>query len=389
MGSDHTQSCYVRAVQITLAPTRRTSRPRCDWRRSSTAVLVLAVLLAAGPVVGQEAPTPTPDATVTPGGASTPPGANAAGEHAPPSGDDPCAPPEHPDGSWLDRFNRTLDATVCSSAVWFDSFFGDRRAVEEYRSTGGLVSMHLYDTAYDGFEARFSFRAHYALPNLNNRFDAFIGRQTRDEYLTDTADTSGSGNPYLGLDQEERMLVGLGWNPTGRHDNGFRVSAGVQLGLPMNPYVQARYRVLRPLGAHSQFHWRQTMFWERENHLGTTTRLDVERRLSGALLLRWSGTGTFSGGSDGVDWWTHVTLFHSLSPRRALAYTVWDSGATEGEVPVTEYGVRVTYRQRVARDWLFADVGPILSWPRRHREEPRAPSWGAVAGIEMQFGTWR
>jgi hypothetical protein len=302
---------------------------------------------------------------------------------------DPCTPGEDLGKSWIDWINRKVDSAVCQSSMWFDGFFGDDRADEIYGTTGGRVSTHLYWTEYDDFDPKLRFRAHYVLPNLDNKVDAFVGRETRDEYLTDTRDPSDPGNPFFGLDDEEELLVGLGYSPDRRPDRRLRFSVGANLRWPPEPYAKVNYRRIFELDQLSLLRWRQTVFWELEDQLGTTTNLDLERRLGASFLLRWAINGTISGITDGIDWWTNLTLYQSLSSRRALAYTVWSTGETLAEVPLNETGIRVVYRQRIARDWLFVDVGPSVSWPRWVPEDLREPSWGAVIGAEMLFGSWR
>jgi hypothetical protein len=271
--------------------------------------------------------------------------------------------------------------------MWFDHFFGDDRAFDEYNQAGGRVSGHLYWTEHDGIDPKFRFRVRYPLPNLDNRVDAFIGRETRDEYLTDVGGSSDPTAPLFGVDDEEELLIGLGYHPVRGDVQRFRVSFGVKVDFPPEPYVKARYRYVRPLGRSSLFRWRQTVFWELEEQAGTTTNLDLERRLGDPFLLRWTNTGTISGRTEGVDWWSNLTLFHSLSDRRAFAYTVWASGESQREVPLEEYGLRMVYRQRVHREWLFVDIGPLVSWPKDEAGEERQLSLGAVIGVEMLFGS--
>jgi hypothetical protein len=308
------------------------------------------------------------------------------GEEEPP---DPCVPPQEFGKSVADWINRRVHRTVCSSAVWFDGFFGGGRTYDEYSHTGGRASVHLIWTEHDGFDPKLRFRVRVALPNLDERFDAFVGRESRSDYLTDAYDSSDPGSPLFGLDEEEDLLIGLGYSPVRGNRRRFRVSFGAKVDVPPEPYVKARYRYVHFFGERSMFRWRQTVFWELEDQFGITTNLDLERRFGHDYLLRWANTGTVSGISEGVDWWSNLTLYHSVDSRRAIAYTVWVTGETEAPVTTEEYGIRVVYRQRVHRDWLFVDIGPQISWPREGPLDLREPSFGAIIGFEMHFGERR
>ncbi len=302
---------------------------------------------------------------------------------------DPCASPEDLGQAWVDWLNRRVHSTVCHSAMWFDGFFGDDRVYDEYAHTGGRVSTHLTWTQYDGFDPQLRFRVQANLPNVDRRVHAFVGRETRDEYLTDTSDRSNPGGSLARFDEEEELLFGLGYAPQRGEYDRISFSLGANMSWPPEPYVKATYRYLHMFSDQALIRWRQTVFWELEDQLGTTTNVDLERRLGDPFLLRWTNTGTISGITEGVEWWTTLTLYHTLSTRRALAYTLWVSGRSEAPVDLQEYGVRVVYRQRIARDWLFLDVGPIVAWPRWEVGEVRETSWGALVGVEMLFGERR
>jgi hypothetical protein len=301
---------------------------------------------------------------------------------------DPCTSPDVVGQSWVDWINRTMQRSVCGSAMWFDSFFGDERASAEYGRAGGRASAHVVWQEHDGFDPRLRFRVNFPLPNLSERADAFVGRETKDEYLTDVADRSDPGGPLSGFADDEDLLLGLGYSPRRGGGKRFRLSGGVKVDAPPEPYVKFRYYHRHEFSERSQLRLGQTVFWELEDRFGTTTNLDLERRLAEPLLLRWANTGTISEITNGVEWWSNLTLFQRVDHLRALAYTLWITGETDAPVDLSEYGARIVVRRRVYREWLFVDFGPIVSWPREELHEEREMSWGATVGVEMLFGTW-
>ncbi len=299
---------------------------------------------------------------------------------------DPCVSPDDLGQSWLDWLNRTTHRTVCASSMWFDSYFGEEQTFEEYSRTGGRMSIHTFYTQRDEFDARFRFIVRVNLPNLDRRLHAFVGREAREEYLTDSENLLPPGSLPTTLDDERQLLIGLGWTPQRNNFDALTFRVGVRVEWPPAPYVKAIFRHNVFFSDATSLRWRQTVFWAQEDQLGTTTNLDLDQRLSDHVLIRWTNTGTVSGITEGVEWRTSPTLFQTISSRDALAYSAWLTGATGTPIQVEEYGLRVVYRRRVARDWLFLDVGPIVTWPRRDIEETRETSWGAMIGFEMQFG---
>ena len=51
-----------------------------------------------------------------------------------------------------------------------------------------------------------------------------------------------------------------------------------------------------------------------------------------------------------------------------------------------EYGLRATYRQSVWREWLYAEVGGGVYWPRELLAEEREASPLVLVGLEVHFG---
>jgi len=299
---------------------------------------------------------------------------------------DPCREPQLDGADWLDALNLRLYRTVCGSARWFDSFFGTRNTFDRGYATYGWVSTHLVWSEYDGFDPRFRFRARISLPNLNERFNLLLGRMPEDEYLTDTEASASElpGSFRDTLDQD--WLVGLGYDPISTPRTHLKFSLGASLGWPPQPYARARYLTHWVLSERHLTRFRQIVFWKRDDGFGTTTSVDLDWRLGRRDMVRWASSGTFSESTRGVLWSTSLTHFHDLGSGRGLAVKYWQNGETDHPVPVREYGLRVTYRQSVWREWLFAEVGGGVFWPRELLEERRQASPLVLAGLEVHFG---
>jgi hypothetical protein len=303
---------------------------------------------------------------------------------------DPCAPMEAAGESWIDWLHTKVYTSVCGSALWFDNFFGNERIEVESDETHGRLSLHVVWSEYDDFDFRGRFRAHINLPNVDNRFHAFFGRLDKEEYLTDTVDTIE--DPYSAFRETEGndWMVGLGYNPLrGRSNHKLRISAGVKVSFPMDPYVKTQYRFHHLFGDNRLVRFRQTLFWRNEERLGTTTNIDLDQRINHRFLLRWANTATLTQESDGVRWWSNLALYHDLSSGRAMAYKIWWRGETEAPVTVRETGFRIIYRQQIWREWLFGDVETGVSWPQEYPHQKREASFCIGVGFEMKWGRWQ
>jgi hypothetical protein len=190
----------------------------------------------------------------------------------------------------------------------------------------------------------------------------------------------------LGAPEDDAVLLGLGYSQPVPGAGQFDVGIGTTLDSSPNPYLKGRYRLVLPFLEHNLLRLRETLFWQREDGVGTTTRFDLDRLLSQRMLARWTGSATWADGTEGVRWFSSVTLYQAIGARRALAYQVGASGETLADVALRDYGLRLIYRQRFLRDWLFLELRTSVSWPRETLPETRGRDLGIGAAVEMWFG---
>jgi len=290
--------------------------------------------------------------------------------------------------AWIDRVHSSLYRITCSSSTWFDSLFGSGRYDQEYRATNGNVTLGALWSQRDGVGKLVRFRARMYFPRLSDRFHAFIGRVDPDEFVTE------SKNDIYGLPRafdrnlNDSVLLGLGYNEPLQKGGSFDADTGVHLQFPLDPYVKGSYRYARPISERDLLHIRETLFWENIEGFGTTARADLDHVISDHYLLRWSSSGTFSEKSEGLRWNSGITLYHVVSTTKqsTFAYETTISGSTQSEVPLTDYGVNVFYRQSVWRTWLMLQLRTGIDWPRYSLSESRHSNLSAGLAFEMNYG---
>ena len=301
-------------------------------------------------------------------------------------GIDPCAVPASPEEAWVDRMQKGVFWTVCSTARWFDGFYGEPEDYDEYRSTYGRLGVAVeYDEQGSRWDLDTRFKARYEFPNLERKLDAFVGRVDEEDFVEGRGEDFGSLPPIF-QETDAEWLAGLGYSPAHSARSRFDVDGGVRIDFPMDPFVRARWRTIRPLGSKRLFRFSQTAFWRRSLGTGTTSAMDIERALSRRLLARASASGTVAEEIDGLDWRVASTLYHLLREDTALAYQLEGRGQTDDEIPVYDWSVGMIYRQRVWREWLFLELRGRVHWPRQELEEEREPEAGFAVGFEILFG---
>ncbi|MBS1200625.1 MAG: hypothetical protein H6R27_1303 [Proteobacteria bacterium] len=296
-------------------------------------------------------------------------------------GDKPSGP------AWIDRMHVGLYRTMCSTAVWFDGFFGSARFDDEYQATHGRLSVGTLWDERDQWDPSVRFRLQMQLPKLSDRYSVFVGKLDPDEYVTELRDDFDALPRQFGAAGDDAVLLGLGYSQPGRRAGHFDVGVGLTLESPVGPYIKGTYRVAVPMFERNLLRLRETVFWEEPEGFGATTRFDLERLFTDALLARWTVSGTFSQETEGVRCFSSVTLFQNLRNGRALSYQVGINAESEREVPIVDYGLRVIYRRTIFdREWLFLELRSGVTWPRESLEEQREPVLGGGVAVEMMFG---
>ncbi len=339
-------------------------RSRC----ARTAILVAAgsALLARGSPLSAQQPA-LPDSTAT----------------------DPCAPDAVEQEAWLDWIHAKVHRTVCGSALWFDSFFGDARVDDERDATFIRVGAGASWDNREGWGGDYRFRAKVSFPNLEDRANLVLGRGSLEEVLSGEAESFEEPAPILDeADEEETAwLLGLGFVPLRGEKSRVGLDAGVRLVWPPDPYVRANYRLNHRLSSGTLIRFRQTAFWESVEGLGTTSRLDLDRALGPRFLVRLRGTGTVSERAEGLRWQTGLQLYQYLGPSAgALRWEGILLGETGREVPFRDAKLRLSYRRNLARDWFFLEVRAGVHWPREEPEEERRATPEAGLGFEIASG---
>ena len=300
---------------------------------------------------------------------------------------DPCAGNTTGD-TWLDKTQRGIGWTVCGTARWFDGFFGDRSRYEAtITETNGRLGAFGYYDQRNGFDPDYRFRVKLALPTAKRRAKLLFGRgddrQLIEERGTNDADTLPNRFETV---QDTTWLLGLGYQKGGGLKKGFDTSVGVQIRNPPDPYGKLRYFRNWALTDETLFRWRQTAFWTQRRGFGTTTNIDLDVLLSERFMTRFANAGTVAEDRDGLDWNSSLTLYQSLSNRRALSYRAFVFGLTGAPESLNNYGLELRFRRRILRSWLFVEFLGSVSWPKYLPEEPRELNPGAGIGFDMYFG---
>ncbi len=286
--------------------------------------------------------------------------------------------------SWLDRSHAYMSQRLCEPAAWFDGFFGDPRALEE-TPVGTFIRLRnsLEWDQSEGWGFGLRVRANIELPRVSDRVRLLISRD--DDLSGDLRD-----GPTTDGDGDERTRLGLRFIAAAQESSQLDLDGTIRVSSDgLNPRLRARYRHVVGLTSRTLIRATQTAFWEREEGLGTTSRVDWEWLPDRNALIRWSARGTLSEESEGVDWRTSLTAFRQLDLRTAVRTEVGAFGYTRPRFEAEEYFVAVRLRRQFARPWLFYEIQPEYAWPLDEKTGRRGSDWRLTFTLEIQFENQR
>ena len=303
----------------------------------------------------------------------------------------PCRQPPPEDAPLIDDAHRKLYETLCGAALWFDGLFGERNdlSVASARHTSGRLEISGLNSDYEGTKFRVRGNVRFDFPNLDKRWNAFVGRDDQDDFIRDRSEGLALRSQFLDFADENRWLAGLGYALPGTYKQRTDFRVGGKLGSEPEIFAQGRFRRNFFINDRNLFHFRETVFWTNRDGFGSTTSLDFDHVVNQKMLLRWGNIGTVSEATDGLEWRSAVLLYQSLGGAKALAYEVFVRGESAWEVPIKEWGARSIYRHPLLhRDWLAGEVVLGYSWPRFELEDEREGSLTVGLGLEILVGGW-
>jgi len=299
----------------------------------------------------------------------------------------PCMGEKGFEQTWFDRTHSYLTAILCQPSVWFDDFFGQQRAGEDW--PGSLIRWRgsIRFDEKEGTAFRSAFDASFRLPKMDRKFKLVVQSESRD----DPTNTHPDNDPYdleqpLGPAGTEDRQTTAGLRYYIKDTRKFRLSAGggLKMGNPVQPYVRLRLRYTEPLGTSTLLRLTPAVIWLKEEGINRSFRIDLEQRMSEDILVRASQSLVRKELTPGILWGSVLTLYDRLTKVTVVALEAGATGTTDSGFRVERYRLATRLRSNFLRKWLFLEVEPEYYWPRDELGDYhlfRAISFN----LEMQF----
>ncbi|HEY6839355.1 MAG TPA: hypothetical protein VI389_11470 [Geobacteraceae bacterium] len=281
-----------------------------------------------------------------------------------------AAPPkEEPTGieKSIDETHTLLEQSILEQAIRLDNFFGEVKA-DSQRRTSYELRLRTSVRVDDGGNLRFgaSLRANAVLSRISNRLRLAISGDSEPEPFAPSL-PEDPGNPGFDRTSQTTRIVntelryGLLQTPT----MDLFAGAGFRLVLPPEAFLRTRFQYTHRFSDVTLMRVAETLYTKNTDALGETTEFAIERSLNPKTLLRWASTGTVSYELEGLEWGSEISLMRELSPKSAITVTTGVYGNTTHDDVITNYRLATRYRRNFLRKWLFYEIEPEVSWPRR------------------------
>ena len=288
----------------------------------------------------------------------------------------PAVPEDQDDTGWsmgeqVDELQKDISSGILHVSHQFDSFFGEDIIDDD--QDGTLVRLQIKAEVAESNKRSLSSRisVRLRLPQLHERvqliFDDFVEGNDEKDIIQEVKDSEPlTGIRYVLQSEKAR----------------FNVDLGVKVRMEPDAFIRARVSKVFPMDPWS-LKLSQDVYWFVRDGPGEVTQVRFSRRLNDSYLFRASTRGKWDESHDGITVGQAFALYHEVSVRRAIRYTVSAAMPTSPSTVMDEYNAIVTWRQLVRGDWLYVEVEPNASFPRE-RDYKFTPS--IIFKLEMMFG---
>lgn len=271
----------------------------------------------------------------------------------------------------VDRVRSSTQTRLCNTVGWVDSWFGDDKEFDG-KGFSSKVSIGYRHDEVDGLDPRLRVRIRTKLPNVSERFNAFIGRVEEDSFISNT-EVDGDSLSNVGLrstdDDDSEWLIGLGYRKPSNESNGWDYSVGAKLSGGLSPYAKTAHRYLFQTAENQFWHTTQTIFWQKEDGFGVSSNLDYTYVVGQRDILESNASVKYTEEAEQLEWFASTSWHHSLSRTVGISSSAYVRGEEKNDASIPEFGTTFTYRQPFLRDWLFVEAGVDFRWERELRRE--------------------
>lgn len=266
----------------------------------------------------------------------------------------------------VDRTHEVLSNSIMATARWMDSFFYDERFAQEENKTRVKIKASSFYELDEGVDFKLRAQVRLVLPGFEDRLALALSGDDEDEGVgldaadnidieslkrTDKEDTSISLRYIVETIERRNISTTL----------GFRWRDDRIVVVPSLRWRETFAFSSWELRFVQKLKWFSDVGWEEK------TSFDLDRLLYETYLFRTTIDGTWSEEDEMDKGYTYnlkFSLYQPLGALYALTYEIGNNFQTKPYNRLENITLRLRYRQRLWRDWLFLEIAPQLAFPR-------------------------
>ncbi len=282
----------------------------------------------------------------------------------------------------VDSVHEMLSKSVSATAAWMDDFFDDQNYEDEVnQSTLRLTLSTLWEENED-LDVEAKVRLRVSLPRWENRLQLVLAGDSDDSGAFDDLEDEDLELPGDG-DGDRNVALGLRYFAKQTKRQNVSLSGGLRWrdGAP-RIYIQPRYRFFTDLGTWNA-RFIQKVGWFDPDGWESRSTLQFERILDKDYFFRTEGKLDWYEDEEGWFPQLNFILRKPLSQKRMASLEWRNYFETKPDSILESSVIKLRYRQRVYRDWLWFEVAPQVTFPE---EDDYDWQPGLMLKLEAYFG---
>ncbi len=284
---------------------------------------------------------------------------------------------EEEEEGYIDRVHRFISGGVGDTAEDVDRFFGTENYEAEAKNTRLRIRFDTFFQEHEKVDLKVRLNLRLALPKTHKKLKLIVSGTPDEDEDDDLGTVTGSQD-------DDNVDVTLAYTPIDTVKHNLSLRTGIKSGPAW--WLGPRYRLYTGFGSGWGFRFTQHLRWLTDDGWESKTKFDFERTIGEDFFFRSTAQGTYledDWDAEGYKYKLEAKLFQYLTPTIGLRYEWINNFQTKPDNHLDEIIVKLGYRQRIWREWLFFEIVPQASFPDS-RDFEFVP--GILFRVEINFG---
>ena len=285
--------------------------------------------------------------------------------------------------SLVEKYQTDFSTYLGYSAEYFDGYWikdkkdkKDKKQKDENNSFG-IFRIGTSYSSEKGYDAQLKMKLKYHLPNMKKNLNVFF--DINDDTNKTLADQS---NIIKHNSNKDSLSAGLLYEKNkGKWKTKYRI--GAKISTPINPFVKAEIYRTKKITENFNIYMGQSVFYYKEEGLGTATNADFRYNLKNQDYLQSSYTLQYLKEEE-WELFSYYTYLQNINKHNILKYNIGAVKEVEKNVDNFRYWTNVKWRHQLYKNWLFLKLTPEISFEKTYNYKPE---YKFLVEFEMFFGS--